>query len=111
MNTVSYTCQFSEPRRYDGTPPDNYGHQWQFMKETCTYNSGVYAPTTTIASSTDIQVYGSFTAGELVMAFLMFALIVIELGKMIANGLEKINTKRTFIRYRDADTEITNDII
>lgn len=111
MNTVSYTCVFAEPKLYDGSTPTNYGHQWQFHKETCTYNSGVYAPTTTIASSTDIQVYGSFTAGELIMAFLMFCLIVIELGKIIANGLEKINTRRQFIRYRDADTEITDDII
>jgi len=111
LNTVSYTCKFEEPRRYDGSVPDNFGHQWQFMKETCTYNSGVYAPTTTIASSTDIQVYGSFTAGELVMAFLMFSLIVIELGKIIANGLEKINTKRKYIRFQNNDTEISEDNI
>ena len=111
QSSVSYTCTFSDPKRWDGSTPDNYGHQWQFNKETCTYNSSIYAPTTTIASSTDIQVYGSFTAGELVMTFLMFMLIVIELGKIVANGLEKINTKRKFIRYRDADTEITDDII
>lgn len=108
---VSFSCSFSDPQTYDGSLPSTKTESWQYNKETCTYNSSIYAPTTTIASSTDIQVYGSFTAGELIMAFLMFCLIVIELGKIIANGLEKINTKRTFIRYRDADTEITNDII
>lgn len=71
----------------------------------------MYAPTTSIASSTDVQVYGSFTAGELVMSFLMFALIVIELGKIIANGLDKIVTRKKYIRYQNSDTEITNDII
>lgn len=111
QSTVSYTCVFADPKRSDGTVPDNYGHQWQYNKETCTYNSGIYAPTTTIASSTDIQVYGSFTAGELVMSFLMFALIVIELGKIIANGLDKINTKQKYIRYGGGDVEVTDDVI
>lgn len=112
--TVQYNCTFSDPLRYDGTIPsgnNKYQEQWQFYKESCTYNTGVYAPSTTIASSTDIQMYGSFTAGELVMSFLMLALIVIELGKIIAHGLSKINTKRIFIRYKDSDTEITHDNI
>jgi len=112
---VSFDCEFSDPLTFDGTIPDDKQDSWNFYKETCTYTSSttgnVYAPPTEISSSTDIQVYGSFTAGELVMSFLMFALIVIELGKIIAHGLAKINTKRMFIRYRDADTEITNDII
>lgn len=108
---VSFSCEFSDPLTYDMTPAVTKQDQWQFWKETCTYNESMYAPTTTIASSTDIQVYGSFSAGELVMSFLMFMLLVIELGKIIANGLEKINTKRKYIRYQNADTEITDDII
>lgn len=71
----------------------------------------MYAPTTTVASSTDIQFFGAFTAGELVMSQLMFLLIVIELGKIIANALDKINLKRYFIRYKESDVEITDDII
>jgi ABC-type transport system involved in Fe-S cluster assembly fused permease/ATPase subunit len=113
MAQVSYTCTFSDPKYVDGstpTTPLNYSFQWQFNKETCTYNTGMYAPSTTIASSSDIAVYGSFTAGEIVMSFLMFMLIVIELGKVIAQGLEKITTKRTFIRYQNADTEINDDL-
>jgi hypothetical protein len=109
MAQVQYTCVFADPKLYDGGTPSNYGHQWQFNKETCTYNTGMYAPTTSVASSTDITFYGSFTAGELVTSFLMFFLIVIELGKIIAQGLSNFNTKKTFIRYRDADTEITHD--
>jgi len=114
QSQVGYTCTFSDPKYIDGSTPGtpiNYGHNWQFFKETCTYNNSVYAPTTTIASSTDIQVYGSFTAGELVMSFLMFALIVIELGKIIAHGLSKIKTHKKFIRYNDSDVEVTDDII
>jgi len=108
---VSFSCEFSEPKLWDGGTPTTKQDQWQFWKETCTYNTSMYAPTTTIASSTDIQVYGSFSAGELVMSFLMFMLLVIELGKIIANGMDKINTKRKYIRYQNADTEITDDII
>lgn len=110
-NTVSYSCVFSDPKLHDGTTPSNYGHQWQFNKETCTYSAGIYAPTTSVASSTNIQFFGSFTAGELIISTLMFLLIVIELGKIIANALDKINLHRFFIRYKDSDVEITDDII
>jgi hypothetical protein len=107
---VSYTCEFSEPRLYDGGIPTNAGQQWQFYKETCTYNSSMYAPTTTIASSTDIQLYASFTAGEIFMSLLMFILIVIELVKMLACAFSSINTKKTFLAYSGGDVEVRKDL-
>ncbi len=110
---VSYTCTFSDPKYVDGSLPSspyNYSFQWQFYKETCTYNGAIYAPSTTTASSTDIQVYASLTAGEVLMALMMFVLIVIELGKMIAHGLNKIKTKKTFLSYSGGDVEIRNDL-
>lgn len=80
------------------------------MSETCTYNSSIYAPTTTIASSTDIQLYASFTAGEVLTILLMFILIVIELMKMIARALSAIKTKKQYLAYGGGDVELRNDL-
>lgn len=108
---VSFNCNFDTPVTFDGAKPTTKQDMWHFKNENCSYNSSIYAPTTTIASSTAIQLYGSFTAGEIVMSFLMFMLIVIELGKIIANGLNKINTHKKFLHYGGGDVELTDDII
>jgi len=110
MNNVQYTCQFSDPLLFDGTMPTNPGQQWQFYKETCTYNGGIYAPTTTIESADDISVYASFTAGEILTALLMFVLIVIELIQMLARALANIKTRKTFIRYTNNEAEISDNL-
>jgi len=107
---VSFDCVFTNPTLYDGSTPSDPGQYWQFNNETCNYNSGIYAPTTTIASSTDIQVYGSFTAGEVLVAFFLFVLIVIELVKMLAHSFNKINTKKKFLSYSGGDVEVTEDL-
>lgn len=109
-NPVKFTCQFTDPKRWDGTTPDNYGHQWQFMGETCTYNGAIYAPGTTTASSTDIQLYASFTAGEVLTILLMFILIVIELAKMLARALDKIKTKKKYLGYHGGDVEVRDEL-
>lgn len=70
----------------------------------------MYAPSTTISSSTSIQVYGSFTAGEVLMCFFMFALILIELIKMLAHALNKINTKKKYLGYSGGDVEVREEM-
>jgi len=107
---VSFTCTFTEPRRWDGSVPDNYGHQWQYMGETCTYNGAIYAPGTTTATSTDIQMYASFTAGEVLMTMLMFILIVIELMKMLSRALDRVKTKKKFLGYSTSEVEIKEEL-
>jgi len=107
---VSFTCAFSNPQTYDGQLPTTKTESWQFKDETCTYNSEIYAPTTTIASTTDIQVYGSFTAGEILTIMLMFLLIVIELLKMLFRALDRIGTKKKYIAYASSDVEIREDL-
>lgn len=112
-NPVSYTCIFSDPKYVDGTSPGspiNYGFQWQFNKETCTYNGSLYAPGTTTATSSDIQLYASFTAGEVIMTLLMFILIVIELFKILTRALDRINTKKKWLGYTNAEVEIRDDL-
>lgn len=107
---VQFTCQFSNPVTYDGSLPSTKTESWQFNAETCIYNNEVYAPTTTIASSTSIQLYASYTAGEVLMALMMFVLIVIELVKMLARALDKIKTKKRFLGYSGGDVEIREDL-
>lgn len=106
---VAFTCKFTDPKRWDGTTPDNYGHQWQYAGETCTYNGSMYSPGTTTATTSDIQLYASFTAGEVLMTALMFILIVIELFKMLTRALDKIKTKKKFIGYTNAEVEIKEE--
>lgn len=70
----------------------------------------MYAPTTSIASSTNIQVYGSLTAGEILMLVMMFVLIVIELMKMLARSLDRIKTKKQYMGYTNAEVEIKEEL-
>ena len=107
---VSFTCTFTEPILYNGSTPANTGQNWQFKNEICTYSGSVYAPGTTTATSTDIQMYASFTAGEVFMAMLMFVLIVIELGKMLARALDRVKTKKKFLSYSGGDVEVRQDL-
>lgn len=107
---VSFTCQFASPQTYDGSLPSTKTESWQFKEETCTYNGQVYAPGTTTASSTDIQLYASFTAGEVMTIMLMFVLIVIELVKMLAHALGNIKTKKKYLAYSGGDVEVRDDL-
>ena len=107
---VQYTCSYAKPVRYDGTTPVNNVEAWNYSSSTCVYNSQMYAPSTTIASSTDIALYGSFTAGEVIIAVMMFFLIVIELVKMLARSLGQVETKKTFVSYSGGDVEIRKDL-
>jgi len=69
-----------------------------------------YNPTSGIASSTDIQIYGSFTAGEVLIALLLFLIIVIELAKSIARGIGNIKTGKRYLQYHGGDVEIRHDL-
>jgi len=80
------------------------------MGETCTYNGAIYAPGTTTATSTDIQMYASFTGGEVLMTMLMFILIVIELMKMLSRALDRVKTKKKFLGYSTSEVEIKEEL-
>jgi hypothetical protein len=72
--------------------------------------SDYYNPPTNIASSGDVVLYGSFSAGEVVIAFLILCLIVITLVKSLASSLSNIKTKKTFLSYGGGDVEIRDDL-
>jgi len=69
-----------------------------------------FNPTTNIASSTDIAIYGSFTGGEVLIALFLFLLICLELVKGIARGLGNIQTGKKFLQYYGGDVEVRRDL-
>jgi hypothetical protein len=70
----------------------------------------VYNPKTEIASTSDVVLYGSFTAGEIVMSFLLLCLIVLALMTQLARALSNIKTKKTFLQYGGGDVEVRDDL-
>jgi len=109
--TVAYTCTYGKPIHWDGST--NFANNldaWNFSSSTCTYTTSMFAPTTTISSSTVIAVYGSMTAGEVLMITMMFILIVIEMMKMLTRSLDRIKTKKTYIGYSGGDVEIRDSL-
>jgi len=74
------------------------------------YATSTYNSTTNIASSDDIQLYGSFTAGEIVISFFILCLIVISLARLLVLSLSNIKTKKTYLQYGGGDVEIRNDL-
>lgn len=80
-----------------------------FLSEIPTTTVG-YNPSTNIATTTDVKIYGSISAGEVLIAFLLFSMIVIKLTTLIARGLDKIKSKKEYLAYGGGDVEIKNDI-
>lgn len=109
--TVSYTCTYGRPVYSDGTMDvdNNHVKAWNYSSSTCTYTTSMFAPTTTISSSTSIAIYGSMTAGEILMTMMMFVLIIIELFKMLTRALDRIKTKKKFLGYTNAEVEIKEE--
>jgi hypothetical protein len=107
---VSYTCTYGKPIHYDGTTDfANDLEAWNFSSSTCTYTTSMFAPTTTISSSTSIAIYGSMTAGEILMIMMMFVLIMIELLKMLVRTLDRVKTKKKFLGYSNSEVEIKEE--
>ena len=69
-----------------------------------------YNPKTQISSSTDITVYGAFSAGEIMISFLLVCLILLSLSKMLVSALSNIKTKKRFLGYSKYDVEIRDDL-
>ena len=104
--TVAYTCSYGVPKDSLGNVPSGSNANFNWASSTCVYTSSMFAPTTTVSSSTSIAIYGSMTAGEILMITMMFILIVIEMMKMLTRSLDRIKTKKKFIAYSGGDVEI-----
>lgn len=116
--TETTNCNFSNPISYDNTAPTLKTHAFYFKTTVCTINDGLatssitlnaYNPTTTIASSSNIAIYGSMSAGEVLIALFLFMLLWLKLMELVARGLSVLKTKKTFLGYSGGDVEIRED--
>ncbi len=79
------------------------------LNNEATSTSTGYNPPTNIATTTDVVIYGSMSAGEVLIAFLLFSMIVLWLSTLLARALDKIKTKKKFIGYTNAEVEIKEE--
>lgn len=75
-----------------------------------TSNQNVYNPSTEIGTTSDIHIYGSFSAGEIMISFLLMCIIVLSLIKGIAGALSIIQTKKRYLGYSGGDVERREDL-
>lgn len=73
-------------------------------------SSSTKLASSTIATSTDVVILPQISAGEVLVAFLLFLLILLELFKMTINALDRIKTKKTYLGYSGGDVEIRDDL-
>jgi hypothetical protein len=115
MTTYTETCSFSNPVRYDGTTPTLPTHSFFFKDRTCTNDKATsspidipqsYNPTTTINASSSIQIYGSMSAGEVLISLFLFIIIILLLFKMLISSLDRVKTKKKFLAYSNSEVEV-----
>jgi hypothetical protein len=68
-----------------------------------------YNPTNNIASSTDVQVYGAISAGEIVISLLLIFQLFIAITAFVIKSIWKISTQKTYIEYSNADVPINKN--
>lgn len=74
------------------------------------YATSTYNPPTEISTSSDVIIYGSMSAGEVLISFFLFIIIMVLATKTIAQGLSKVKTGKTFLQYNGGDVEMRNDL-
>ena len=63
-----------------------------------------------IATTSDIVILPTMTAGEVLIAFFLFVLVLLSLARMLFSALDRVRTKRKIMAYAGGDVEIRNDI-
>jgi len=69
-----------------------------------------YNPSNNIASSSDIQVFGSFSAGEIMIAFLLSMQIFLMLLTSLISSFNRIRTGKKYIEYSNGDVPISDNL-
>jgi len=72
----------------------------------CSYST----TTPAIATSTDIAILPTMTAGEVLIAFFLFALILISLGSSLIGALDRVKTRKKVLGYGGGDVEVRDEI-
>jgi len=68
-----------------------------------------YNPSSNIASTSDVQIFGAISAGDIILASLLLIGILFTAMSTIAKGLSGIKLKRKFIRYQGGDVPVDSD--
>lgn len=80
-------------------------------QEVSTSSSDIgYNPNPYIASTSDVQIYGALSAGEILIAFILLLQVFIGGLYMLVKSLGAIKTHRKYIEYRNGDVPINNDL-
>jgi len=121
MPPLETICTYSNPVRYDNTPPDSFTDNFVFSTSICE-NDATTTPSAsstvgfnpTIASSTnatttDVIVYNFMSAGDVLTNLFLFVIIVMMLTKYLLGALDRIKTKRTYMQYGGGDVEVRED--
>jgi len=69
-----------------------------------------YNPNLGIASSSDIQIYGSFSAGEMMIAFVLVLQFFFMVLVALVSSFSAIKTKKRYIEYHNGDVPISDQL-
>lgn len=114
--SMTTNCVYSLPLNYIGDLPTTPEENWNFSSSTCVTISPTsspamgFNPTTTIATTSDIQLYGFFSAGDVMIIFLLFCIVCIQLFSLLASALMGINIKKKWLAYGGGDVEVKEEI-
>lgn len=94
------------------------GNKAYFLHVACDDGVGIdietnfqgYNPTSSISSSSDIAIYGSFSAGEIMISFLLLLQLFIMLLAALIKSFSAIKTKKRYIEYSNADVPINEQL-
>lgn len=78
----------------------------QLASSTCALSTS----TPSIATTSDIVTVPSMTAGEILIAFLLLALILVQMTGYLVAALDRIRTKKQVLGYGGGDVELRDDI-
>lgn len=79
-----------------------------FLLENATSSVG-YNPSSQISSSSDVQIYGSISAGEFIIATFLMIFLVFKIMELVARGLSGITTNRKLLRYNGGDVPVDKE--
>jgi len=68
-----------------------------------------YNPVYNIASSSDVKIYGSITAGEVLIISLILIGLLFKSFELMARGLSGLRLKRRFLRYNGGDVPMDDE--
>lgn len=74
------------------------------------FSTTTYNPTIGISTTTDINIYGSFSAGEIMISFLLLLIFIITLLNYLVKSFSAFVTKKRYIEYSNGDVPINNEL-